>query len=85
MTTSGRSCATWAERLAAVGHDVEQLDLRLRVEQPADVLGDLRDVLDQEEADLASGHRPDDTTLIRPSRLHARIADRAPRCPASGP
>ena len=38
--------------LPSVADDVEQLDVRLRVEQAADVLRDLRHVLDEEEADL---------------------------------
>jgi len=41
-----------AEGLAAVGHDVEQLDGRLGVEEVANVLGDLRDVFDEDQADL---------------------------------
>jgi hypothetical protein len=57
-----------AGRLRAIRDDVEQLDGRLRVEEAPDVLGDLGDVLDQEQADLggASGrHRGDDTTAPR--------------------
>ena len=51
--------------LAPSVEDVEQLDPCLRVEQAADVLGDLRDVLDDEQARLVSRwHRPDDTTRV---------------------
>ena len=50
----------------AVADDVEQLDRGLRVEQPADVLRDLGDVLDDEEADLVR-HRPDSTTQAGPA------------------
>ncbi|MEJ7697623.1 MAG: hypothetical protein WKF78_13645 [Candidatus Limnocylindrales bacterium] len=47
------------ERLASVGQDVEDLDLRLRVEEAADVLGDLRHVFDDEQAGLvATRHGP---------------------------
>ena len=47
-----------APDLGPVRHDIQQLDLRLGVEEAADVLGDLRDVLDDEEADLVTaGHR----------------------------
>jgi hypothetical protein len=45
------------QRGAAVGDDVDEADLRLGVQQAADVLRDLGDVLDQEEPDLiASWH-----------------------------
>ena len=53
-TTSGRSSLIVGDGPAAVGQDVEQLDPRLGVEQPADVLRDLRDVLDDEQARLVS-------------------------------
>ena len=50
---------------APIGQDVEQLDPRLRVEQATDVLGDLRDVFDDEEACLVTRwHPPDDTTRV---------------------
>ena len=72
----------------AVAHDVEQLDRGLRVEQAADVLGDLGDVLDDEEADLVR-HRPDSTTQARaacrpdgPMRPSGRVTRRTG---ASGP
>ena len=53
------------ERLAAVGQDVEELDPRLGVEQTADVLGDLRDILDDQQARLVTGSHPaDDTTRV---------------------
>ena len=58
-TTSGRSSLIVAERLAALGQDVEELDRCLRVQQAADVLGDLRDVLDDQQARLVTRcHRP---------------------------
>src|SRR5207245_7975658 len=44
--------------LGSVAEDVEELDLRLGVQQAADVLRHLRDVLDHEEANLvAACHR----------------------------
>ena len=46
--------ADLGERLAAVGQDVEQLHGLLRVEQAADVLGDLRHVLDDQQARLVT-------------------------------
>ena len=53
------------DRPTTLGQDVEQLDPRLRVEQPADVLGDLRDVLDDQQARLVTRwHRLDDTTRV---------------------
>ena len=42
------------QRLPALGQDVEQLDLGLRVQKPADVLRDLRHVLDDEQAGLVT-------------------------------
>ncbi len=53
------------EHARAIAHDVQQLDRGLRVEQPADVLRDLGNVLDHEEADLVR-HRPDSTTQAGP-------------------
>ena len=53
-TTSGRSSRIVRDGPAAVVDDVEQLHPGLRVEQAADVLGDLRNVLDDEQADLVS-------------------------------
>jgi hypothetical protein len=44
--------ADLGEGLAAVADDVEKLDGRLAVQQPADVLRDLRHVLDDEEPGL---------------------------------
>ena len=49
------------EHARPVAHDVQQLDRGLRVEQAADVLRDLGDVLDDEETDLVR-HRLDSTT-----------------------
>ncbi len=50
---------------ASIGQDVEELDPRLRVEQAADVLGDLGDVFDDQEANLVTRwHPPDDTTRL---------------------
>ena len=40
--------------LRSVGHHVEELDARLRVQQAADVLRHLRDVLDEEQAGLVT-------------------------------
>jgi hypothetical protein len=40
------------ERRAPVGEHVKQLNVRLRVQHVADVLGDLCDVLDEQQADL---------------------------------
>ena len=54
-----------ARHAAAVAHDVQQLDRGLRVQQPADVLRDLGDILDDEEADLVR-HRADSTTRVGP-------------------
>ena len=51
--------ADLGEHLAAVGDDVEQLHRRLRVEQPADVLRDLGDVLDDQQACLIAARMPD--------------------------
>ena len=48
------------------------------VEQPADVLRDLGDVLDEEEADLVR-HRPDATTRPRSPRPEANGPARARR------
>ena len=49
----------------AVAQDLEQLHPRLGVEQTADVLGDLWDVLDDEQSRLIGRwHRPDDTTRV---------------------
>ena len=48
----GPQLADLGQRLAAVADDVEQLHRLLRVEQPADVLRDLGDVLDDQEACL---------------------------------
>ena len=67
-TTSGRSSLDLGERLAAVGHDVEQLDRLLRVQQAADVLRDLRHVLDDEEANLV---------LLGPARHRGSTIPRA--------
>ena len=53
------------ERTAAVGQDLEELDPLLRVEETTDVLGDLWDILDDEQARLVTlWHRPDDTTRV---------------------
>ena len=41
-----------ADGLGPVGDDVQQLDRGLRREQPADVLGDLRDVLNEKQPNL---------------------------------
>jgi hypothetical protein len=41
------------DRPAAVGQDLEELDPLLRVEQATDVLRDLRDVFDDEQACLS--------------------------------
>ena len=55
--------------LRAVGHDVEQLDAALGVQQAADVLRDLRHVLDEEQAGLITGcHRAECTKLTGTSR-----------------
>ena len=65
------------ERPAAVGQDLEELDALLRVEQTADVLGDLWDILDDEQACLVTRwHRPDDTTRVD--------AGTRPGCPPTG-
>ena len=53
----GSELGDLADGLAAVGDDVEQLDGLLRVEQAADVLRDLRHVLDDQEAGLVSTGR----------------------------
>ena len=53
-TMSGRSSLIVGDRPAAVGQDLEELDPLLRVEQAADVLRDLRDVLDDEQARLVT-------------------------------
>ena len=47
------------ERLTAIGQHIEQLHLVLRVQQVADVLRDLGDVLDEEQANMrrGAGHR----------------------------
>ena len=67
-----------------VGDDVEQLDRRLRVEQPADVLRDLGDVLDDEESDLIR-HRADSTTRSGPRRPAPKVPpDPAARGMAGG-
>ena len=58
----GLKLPDWSSRLATVGDDVEQLDLRLRVEQAADVLGDLRHVLDEEQARRSLGPASADYT-----------------------
>ena len=51
------------EGLAALAEHVKQLDLALRVQEAADVLRDLRHVLDDEQACLVTGcHQADDTT-----------------------
>ena len=50
---------------ASIGQDVEELDPRLRVEQAADVLGDLGDIFDDQEPNLVTRwHPPDDTTRL---------------------
>ena len=50
---------------APIRQDVEELDARLGVQQAPDVLGDLRDVFDDEEARLVTRwHPPDDTTRV---------------------
>ena len=55
----GPELADLGDGLAAVGDDVEQLDLSLGVQQAADVLRDLRHVLDDQQANLvARWHRP---------------------------
>ena len=63
----GPQLARLGRRAAAVAHDVDELDLRLRVQQAAHVLGDLGHVLHEEEADgnARGGHQADDTTLNR--------------------
>ena len=48
----GAQLADRGERAAAVVEDVEQLDPALRVQQAADVLRDLRHVLDDQQAGL---------------------------------
>ena len=53
----GAQLADLAERLATVGQDVEDLDRLLGVEQATDVLGDLWDVLDDEQARLVTAVR----------------------------
>ncbi len=47
------------ERLSAVGQDIQQLHLILSVQQIPDVLRDLGDVLDEEQANMrrGAGHR----------------------------
>ena len=47
------------ERLTAIGQHIEQLHLVLGVQQVADVLRDLGDVLDEEQANMrrGAGHR----------------------------
>ena len=77
------------ERPAAVGQDLEELDPLLRVEQTADVLGDLRDILDDEQARLVTRwHRPDDTTRVgagtRPGCPPPELAHRTGRRAGSG-
>ena len=58
----GSELGDLGRHLRAIGHDVEQLDLLLRVQQAPDVLTDLRDILDDEQADLiGGGHRADYT------------------------
>ena len=55
----GTDLGDLVERLPAIGQHVEQLHLVLRVQQVADVLRDLGDVLDQEQANMrrGAGHR----------------------------
>ena len=67
--TSGRTSLIVAIAAATFGQDVEELDPGLGVEQPADVLGDLRHVLDDQQARLVTRwHRPDDTTRVAGGR-----------------
>ena len=62
--------------MRAVGQDVEELDPGLRVEQAADVLRDLGDVLDDEQARLVS-------SVASAGRYHeARLAGPYPEVPA---
>ena len=67
--------------LAAVGQDVEQLDRALRVQQAADVLRHLRDVLDEQQARLVTGcHRAECTKPTgAASARKSRSAGRAVR------
>ena len=88
MTTSGLSCWTWAMTLRAVGHDVEELDCALRVQQAPDVLRDLRDVLDEEQAHLVARCHRDECTKAERTRPTGpevrRAADRPARLSAGG-
>ena len=65
------------DRPAALGQDVEELDPRLGVEQPADVLGDLRHVLDDQQARLV-------TRWHRRRRYHEGRVWEGPEGPARG-
>ena len=73
-------------RPAAVRDDVDELDGLLGVEEAADILGDLRHVLHEEEANLAGGrrHQGDDTRLKWWSRASGRAgSDGRHAAPAS--
>ena len=53
------------DRASALGQHFEELDPGLRFEEATDVLSDLRDVLDDQQARLVTGrHHLDDTTRV---------------------
>ena len=61
----GPHLADRGDRPGALGQDFEQLDPGLGFEETANVLSDLRDVLDDQQARLVTWrHRLDDTTRV---------------------
>ena len=77
----GAHLADCRDGAGSFGQDFEQLDAGLRFEEAADVLRDLRDVLDDQQARLVTGrHRLDDTTRVR-FRTHPDVTWAAPSRP----
>ena len=84
MMTSGRCSAMRFGDLRPVGHDVDQPDRALGVQEPADVLRDLGHVLDEEQANLIGRCHPENgTTRSRSFRL-TRKSRASVRRPSGG-
>ena len=69
----GASCWIAAAALCPLADHVEQLDPRLRVQQAADVLRDLRDVLDDQQPRLVARWHPGDDTTRPRTRTHPEV------------
>ena len=76
--TSGRCSATRLATCVAVGDDVDQPDLALGVQEPADVLRDLGHVLDEEQANLIGRCHPQERYHAFPIVPDQRLITAAP-------